>query len=128
MGKRHGPGVSVGKVQIRGQDRLCSPLPVGQPCSLPISDGMDSKGEDETAHGIGHRIKYIRIPSRHEILMYLVRDAVERGNEKGDENGVNIGLSPLQGEVYERGKQAILKYVSQFVSKGERRELHGRGK
>jgi hypothetical protein len=41
--------------------------------------------------------------------MYLVRDAVERGNEKGHENGVKIDLCPLQGEIYERGKQAILK-------------------
>jgi hypothetical protein len=62
---------------------------------------VDSEGEDKTAHGIGHGIQYIRIPSRHEILMYLVRDAVERGNEKGYENGVTIDLCPLQGEIYE---------------------------
>ena len=82
----------MGNIISRGKIISCSPFLIEEPYPPPMLCGMDPEGEDKTAHGIGNGIKHIRIPSRYKILMKLVRETVEEGDEKRDENRMNIGL------------------------------------
>ena len=90
MGRRRAAALQLIRFKFRGKIISCSPLLIGQPYAPPILYNMDSEGEDNATHGIGNGIKHIRIPSRHKILVDLIRDPVEKGNEKRDKNRLVI--------------------------------------
>jgi len=105
-----------------------SPVLIGQLYPPPIPFGVDSHGKDESTQGIGYGIEHVRVPSWHEILMDLIRDTVEKGNEKGDENRIHSGPPSLSSEVYERCKQPVFQKMVELIGKGKNGEFLGCGK